>query len=1324
MPHLRAFGRAGLRLADGRERLGAGKPLALLVYLACSPRRTATREHLLDLLWSDLPPDKARHALRQLIWYLRQALGEDAIQSRGTEITLVLSMQFDRADFLRAIAEGDAERATTLYTGDFLTGFAAPGGADFEHWADLEREQLRTVFLRTGESLARQWLREGRIREAQVLARRLRDTAPRHETAWRLLLESLVVGGDTLALTLEIAGLEEHWRGDNRELEPATRALLQRISGLDAETSAAQPGTLAPELVGREREFAELLRAWEQAQQGRMIHLHLAGAAGLGKSRLLGDAQRRLRGLGVPVVAMRATPAQRQVAYGFLGELVRAVSERPGTAAISPAAAGSLVALHPSLSGRFTTTLDAASGEEALRRRTAALMELLAVAADEAPFALLLDDMHWLDSASRQVLATTLERLEGTPLLCVTAARHGTGLETTALTRLELRPLDEADVAGLITSLGTLPEEAWASSLAAAVHHSADGIPLLVLETLQLALDRGHLRLSGGEWHCPAPAELAHQLRGGGALRARIGALSADDRWFLLLLALAGTALTTTDLGGISRRDPRMIEEFLSGLEHRGFLRRSGDQWLPAHDEIAALTIELEPEEARLRAHLGLGQAIAVSAEPNRLRLIQAGYHLAAAGRKAEVIGLFARYLGQVRRQGDGRRVGEVAYEFLGDGAAPAAVLVLVRGLPLWTRARWSSARSIAAAVIVTVVVSLGTMALMNRRAPEAELVLLLRDSTGGLRAFQADVRESEFAAEQLIPIHRISLPGLLDHPSEIRDVRWSPTGDRAVVTIHTGNSVRTSDLYLYDEASGLQLLSEADGDDGSVSWAPDGRSIVFTTARWRSGGIYSDDVARLRIGDSAPIPLTNGPWLDHSPWWSPDGSRIAFTRHALDAPVRLCTVRTDRLAEPTCRLAAQGTGASGVLGWISPSRFVVNLKRGIEQQVAIAGLSGDPPTPVFDDGYAAEVSPGGRFARVSRLDRATGVVTEGVLQLRSPGVFRPLDIPRELSAVSFSWRHGTGAMEPLADLTLPDSATITPIDANFLLTPIGRGASGRTIPLNREALEWRALDTAIAQVDTNGVVRPRQLGSARIEVGVGGWIVDTFRLEIVPPSSTPVLGERWDSTFASRWRFFGRPLPTIVRGEDGSNAFWNRGDGSYGSGAYSRGSWTGPGVGVEARISLPHTQAQWQMASLGLIGGFRYADVTGWDHGNGPAPAWNDPQHSGVCSVNLPAGETFELRRSFSVTAGSFSDFFQVDTMLFHRPWFRLAVQILPDGRCGVAIDGVPAWLSPARVRTDEPYTIVLGYSSDHARVLHGSIDAWTGVRSDIDWNQPISPR
>ena len=91
--------RLGLR--PGQSVL-SGKALALLIYLTCTGSRLS-REHLSDLLWADLEPDSARHALRQTVWYLRKRLGEDITVASGSDVGLVREIDSDRAAFLTAL---------------------------------------------------------------------------------------------------------------------------------------------------------------------------------------------------------------------------------------------------------------------------------------------------------------------------------------------------------------------------------------------------------------------------------------------------------------------------------------------------------------------------------------------------------------------------------------------------------------------------------------------------------------------------------------------------------------------------------------------------------------------------------------------------------------------------------------------------------------------------------------------------------------------------------------------------------------------------------------------------------------------------------------------------------------------------------------------------------------------------------------------------------------------------------------------------------------------------------------------------------------------
>ena len=67
---------------------------------------------------------------------------------------------------------------------------------------------------------------------------------------------------------------------------------------------------------------------------------------------------------------------------------------------------------------------------------------------------------------------------------------------------------------------------------------------------------------------------------------------------------------------------------------------------------------------------------------------------------------------------------------------------------------------------------------------------------------------------------------------------------------------------------------------------------------------------------------------------------------------------------------------------------------------------------------------------------------------------------------------------------------------------------------------------------------------------------------------------------------------------------------------------------------------------------------------------------------------------------------------------WWTLRVQILPDGRCGVAINHRVVWLSSEPMLIDGNFRLRLGDESADTKLLHGPLQLWTGVRTDIDWS------
>jgi len=689
---LQVLGTAALTAHDGRGAellVGPGKQLALITYLALSPQRRATRDHLIDLLWADSEPDGARRNLRQALYQTRQRLGEHFLGGARDQVELTASLSTDRDEFLDAINRGDAERAVALYGGPFFPAFAAPGGAEFERWADLERSRLHDAFRRALEALGRDAMARHRLKDAVRLALRLRDDAPDRENGWRVLLEALIAAGEWVQASAEADAAERHFSDHGIRPGPATVLLLESARRTPSPREAAAQ-RLVSELVGRDGEFAAVMAAWAEAGHGQSRHLHVVGTAGLGKTRLLRDVTARIASRGECVLELQAHQGERDLPYALAGDLTRRLAALRGAVAVAPSTAAVLLDLDPSLQTHFPSVTPAPIREdELLRLRTLAIVELLTAVADEQPVALLVDDVHWADAASRQVLASLTERARDAAVLLVTTTRPIPGEQPpgTPDRTLTLRPLTLEQTEQLIGSLGTLPEALRDAGLVRALHDATEGSPLLLLETLQLALDESWLALHEEEWLTTDGAALRRELGKGSAVDRRLAALEPSARRTLLSLAMAGFPLAEPLLERIARKTGEQGLAELQRLEQSGFVvRRSDGHWEPAHEVFVERLLADATREELAAGHRALATSLLASTTHREDRLRVAAQHAAAVSDRAIVQELLVRFVRQRRRRGDRRSVSALARELFGDALDPAIRHAAVRAAPMSLR--------------------------------------------------------------------------------------------------------------------------------------------------------------------------------------------------------------------------------------------------------------------------------------------------------------------------------------------------------------------------------------------------------------------------------------------------------------------------------------------------------------------------------------------------------------------------------------------------------------------------------------------------------------
>jgi DNA-binding SARP family transcriptional activator len=202
MIELRLLGALTLTGDDGREVrevVAQPKRLALLAYLAAArPHGFHRRDTLLAIFWPEADETHARRALNRAVYFLRGALGDDAIVSRGPEEVGVATDRVwcDVCAFDEAIAGERLEAALQLYRGDLLVGFYVDDAPGLERWLAAEREALRARAAAAARTLAARHENGGSYTPAIGWARRAADYAPDDERALRRLIALLEKAGD------------------------------------------------------------------------------------------------------------------------------------------------------------------------------------------------------------------------------------------------------------------------------------------------------------------------------------------------------------------------------------------------------------------------------------------------------------------------------------------------------------------------------------------------------------------------------------------------------------------------------------------------------------------------------------------------------------------------------------------------------------------------------------------------------------------------------------------------------------------------------------------------------------------------------------------------------------------------------------------------------------------------------------------------------------------------------------------------------------------------------------------------------------------------
>jgi len=568
------------------------KNLAVLVYLARSPKRVRTREHLAGLLWPDKPEPQARHSLNEALRVIRRVAGESAVETRGGQIGLADgAVALDVDELERLAAAGDWSAAAAIAGGEFLEGFGVPGVTDFEDWLAAERNAWRAraveVLLRQQQAL----LDAGKLAEAVELAARAEAVDPFANSAVRATMRCLALAGDRPgALARYDAFAARLHRALGIAPDQSTEALAARVRQERTwqrhtpipGREPGEPPRRAP-LVGRAAELAVMLEAWAGCVRERRPAVGIvAGDPGMGRSRLVEELLGRVRLDGGAAALARGVIADRHEPWSTTLALGRTLLGAPGAAAADPTALAAFVTRLPDLGDRFP----ALRGDPQPLAR--AFQEIVRAVADEQPLVVALDDADLADGETLEALDALVRDLHGASvliLLTVTPAADRAALDVLrarlgreiAGVAVALHPLSDTELRELAEwALRGWSDEAL-DRVTRRVAADSAGLPLLAVEILHAVAAGLALGEPERTWPEPArtldatlPSELPDAVVA--AIRTGFRRLSADAQLVLAATAVLGGRATAATLARATAVSENRIFAALDELEWQRWL--------------------------------------------------------------------------------------------------------------------------------------------------------------------------------------------------------------------------------------------------------------------------------------------------------------------------------------------------------------------------------------------------------------------------------------------------------------------------------------------------------------------------------------------------------------------------------------------------------------------------------------------------------------------------------------------------------------------------------------------------------------------------------
>jgi tetratricopeptide (TPR) repeat protein len=329
-------------------------------------------------------------------------------------------------------------------------------------------------------------------------------------------------------------------------------------------------------LVGRERERGLLLDRFSEVKAGRGQVVFITGEAGMGKSRLLLECHRALVAAGDAVTWLEGRCISFGESIPFLPIIDQlrehfGIQEFDGEPEIIAKIEhgmrhmGEVEAHIPAM--RYFLSVDpgdpAFAAMEAVARRRKlfdAVRALTLRGARLRPLVLVVEDLHWIDTSSEELLSSLMDAVAAVPLLLILTYRveytppFGSRSFYTTLTLHSLSEAETVAMASRVLGTAQFPQE-----LHTALMEKAEGVPLFIEEVTKTLLDLGVLERANGHYHLvKSLAEVRVPATIQDIIMARLDRLGEDGKRTVQLASVIGRQFLVRLLERIAGRTDQL----------------------------------------------------------------------------------------------------------------------------------------------------------------------------------------------------------------------------------------------------------------------------------------------------------------------------------------------------------------------------------------------------------------------------------------------------------------------------------------------------------------------------------------------------------------------------------------------------------------------------------------------------------------------------------------------------------------------------------------------------------------------------------------------